>query len=75
MAVGSRGNRSREAARPERDLAARFGCPHGTFQVVWTGRRGDWWMQWTNGPSLEPARAAVAELAGPSLAELLPRPA
>jgi hypothetical protein len=63
---GSRPDASREARRLAKDLAARFGCPPGTFQFTWIGPKQGWELDWQDGPSREQTRLAVAELAGPA---------
>jgi hypothetical protein len=64
---GSRPDASREARQLANALAARFGCPHGTFEFTWIGPKQGWELGWQDGPSREQTRAAVAELAGPAL--------
>jgi hypothetical protein len=61
---GSRPNASREARQLANELAARFGCPPGTFQFTWIGPKQGWQLDWQDGPSREQTRLAVAELAG-----------
>lgn len=63
---GNRSNASREARRLAGELAARFGCPPGTFEFTWIGPKQGWRLGWQDGPGREQTRVAVAELVGPA---------
>jgi hypothetical protein len=62
---GRRANASREARRLANQLAARFGCPHGTFRFAWIGPTLGWVLNWQDGPSRQQTSQALAELASP----------
>jgi hypothetical protein len=63
---GRRPDASREARQLAKELAGRFGCPHGTFQLTWIGPKQGWELGWQDGPSREQTRDAMVELAGPA---------